>query len=436
MNKIANGFFLTFFFLIATATIINAGILESLDNELTGLVEKAEPYLVTVEARGDTPNRAFVGSGTLIDQDGHVLTTTSVIGKSDNIKVSFKNGEEYNAAIIGTDYHSGLALLKIKPLDRQSPKFGDPKNLRDGSWIIVIGNCYDIPNSVDFGVFSGFTDEGFMQLSVQSGPGSSGSAIFNTKGEMIGVLIAQATETVSFNLTNDNYIKVKTNKYGLTEPQNPGSLDIDLPTVGTSLALPVDKIRHITDQLKKNGVVEHGFLGIRQKSLSSKIRLVFNIDNGVIVVSTTKDSPAERGGVARNDIITRFDGIKVKGPEHFYSLVRSHMPGDKIEVEVIRDSSKVKLDVVLGRAPDEGYYGFLQNQSRTVRDQENVSPSTRGLANKLDIIKDQVSQLDGIKDVEIKIDIEELENKMIELEDHLDKLANKINDLSKKLENK
>jgi len=433
MNKIANVFLFSILAIIfINAAKTEAGVLESLDQELTGLAQQAKPFMVTVEARDNTLNNVFVGTGVLIDKAGYILTTTSIISDSDAVKVTFSEGDEFVAKIVGSDQLTGLALLKIEPVGRNLPKFGDPYSLKDGSWIIIIGNSYEIPNSVNFGVFSGLTDEGFLQLSAQSGPGSSGSAVFNTKGEMVGLLVAQAKETISIQLADDNFVKVKGNSYKASPSQNLSNIGIDIPSAGISLAVPIDKLRRVADQLMVYGEVEHGFLGIKQKRLSDKQHQQMKIEGGVQVTAVSKDSPAEKAGIAIGDIIIKFDGKKVKGSGHLYGLVRSYLPNEKVRLDIIRDSLEIAVTVALGQTDDNGYFGFRQNPG--LENQAGLL-STADLADKFAIAKRQAAGLNSKLGKEhLKPEIEELNERIQELEMNFKELSAKISELAKELE--
>jgi len=430
MNKIAKVFFVSILAIISiSAANADAGVLENLDEELTYLARQTRPFVVTVETRDYARNNVFVGTGVLIDKTGYILTTTSIVSDSDAVKVTFNGGDEFAAEIVGSDQHTGLALLKIKPVNRDLPKFGDPYSLKEGSWIIIIGNSYDIPNAVNFGVFSGLTDEGFLQLSAQSGPGSSGSAVFNTRGEMVGLLVAQAKETISVQLPADNFIKVKTNNYGATPSPSPSGIDIGIPSAGIGLAVPVDKLKHVSDQLKVYGEVEHGFLGIKQKRLNEKQRRQFEVDGGVQVTAISKDSPAEKAGIAKSDIIVKFDGKKVKGPGHLYSMVRSYLPDEKVTLDLIRDTTSISVTVTLGQTNDNGSFGFRRNSG--LKNQPGYLPS-KELADKINLAEKQIADLNSDLDkTDLRLKFEELNSRLRDLERDFKELSAKISGLTK-----
>jgi len=427
-------FFLILITLLASAITVNAGILENFEKELTDLVNKTEPFLVTVEAKSFDYKRLNVGSGTLIDDYGYILTTASVIGENDEISVTFKDGDSYPAELIGIDNQSGIALLKIDPTNRQTPKLGDTRKLKEGSLIIVVGNSYEIPGSVNFGIYSGITDEGMLQISMQAGPGSSGGAVFNTKGEIIGILVAQTTETVSLYLPYEKQLKKKVKKYQSSGIDSYHKIGVDLPSSSTSLVVGVDRLNKIIDQLKKYGEVKHGFLGIKQKTLNKKTLRKHNIETGVLIAEVTGDSPADRAGLLKGDIIVKFNDTPVKGPGHLYILVRSKMPGDTVVLEVLREEGSVKdVKVTLGEVSDNEYQSFRDKFSYYPIDDNLLVDIQKNLESKFADLGDYLDGMKNYHNPKTDIDISELENKIKELENHLKDLSAQIDELSKKL---
>jgi S1-C subfamily serine protease len=345
-------------------------------------------------------------------------------------KVSFSDNSSYEAKVVGNDFNSGLALLKIEPIDRKTPVLGDSFSLKHGSWVIVIGNSYDMPNVVNLGVYSGLTDEGFLQLSVQSGPGSSGSAVFNTKGELVGILVAQASETVSFRLPGENDSRIsRASDYLPSAAFSAQAFGIELPGSGTNLAIPAARINRVAEQLKKFGLVKHGFLGIRQRPLTDEKLAKLSLKSGVEIIDIVKDSPAEQAGLKTGDILIGIDGTRIKTPGHLYSLVRSHEPGDKIKVEAVRDGEIKKYDVTLDEAPDDGYFGFRKLSKQQFPEmQSDIAKFQEKLADNM-----RASQEKQFDQRQLEEYIDKLEERVAELEDQLEKISDKLNKLSNEL---
>jgi S1-C subfamily serine protease len=438
MKLIAKELYLkTFILVIFTTLVASAGVLENLDDELTSLVAKAEPYLVTVESQYSGSDKVLVGSGILIDNDGYILTTTSVIGAADKAKVAFKSGSDFAAVVVGRDFTTGLALLQIDPINKPLPILGDSYDIKEGSWIVVIGNSYEMSNAVNLGVYSGITDEGFLQLSVQTGPGSSGSAVFNTRGELIGVIVAQASETVTLNvpLGEERYINRASSgdKPGTTMTSVP--IGVEMPTSGTSLAVPIGKLQGIINQIKAFGVVKHGLLGIRQQPLSTAAKKQYGVDSGVEITDVIDGSPAEKGGLLKGDIVIKVDDEPLKGTGHLYSIVRSHSPGDKVKFEVLHNGDRLTKLVVLGDAPNDGYFGFIHNSTQP--DKRLYDQNLAEIRDKLtDKIAKASEDLVTIDKVELDKYLKAVDDRMAEMEGQIDQLTNKLNKLSQRFDKK
>ncbi len=432
MKRIAKDFYLKVTAIILyTAVIGYAGVLENLDNELTDLVEKAQPYLVTVEARNNDLDEVFIGSGVLVEKAGYVLTTTSVVENGNSIRVCFEGERSYKADIVGEDFHTGLALLKIDEIHKDVPTFADTGSLKDGSWIIVIGNSYEMSSAVNLGVYSGTTDDGFLQLSVQAGPGSSGSAILNTRGELIGILVAQATETVSLMMPDKAKLS---HASGVSPKSSPSNLamGLELPASGTSLAVPSSKITEVIDQLKRYGVVRHGYLGIRQGPLDPETNERLGLKTAALVVAVIEKSPAEKAGLKPGDVLVSVNDKTIGSPGHLSDLIRTHRPGDEIKLGVIRNESKITVRAVLAEARDQGYFNAQNFQvgepANLYRDVKRFSDS---LNNRISDAKDTF-----IEDQRVHNYIDKLEKKIVDLEGEVDGLTIKLDELYDKIKNK
>lgn len=437
MKRIANVLiYFTLTLLLTTSITAQAGILESIDKEITDLVKTAEPFLVTVEAKNRHYNKLFIGSGILIDRDGYILTTSSIADSNEEITIKFKDGDSCPADIIGIDRESNAALLKIKPVDRQTPKFGDPDKLRDGSWITVISNSYDIPTSVSFGIFSGITDDGLLQLSTQSYPGSAGGAVFNAKGELIGMLIAQTTETTSLLLPYENYMnfKIKDDIPSMLTANN--KLSIDIPSNNASIAIGIDKINRIVDHLKKFGKVKHGFLGIVQTELPKKIKRKYDLDGGVLVTEVIRNSPADKAGFLENDIIIKVEDKLVKCTGYLYGFINSCIPGEKVKFEIIRNDSKMTITATLGEAMNNSFEKYYNNHKRFNADSDIWTGITKNFEDNLVDLHKYLDKIKKQNRFPASEDIDDLEINLKDLEVQLEKLSDKIANLYKKLEKK
>lgn len=271
-----------------------------------------------------------LGSGFIIDPAGYVVTNHHVIAEADEITVTLHDGRSFEAAVIGQDEKTDLALLKVEA-DEALPSvaFGDSEAVRPGDWVIAVGNPFGLGGSVTAGIVSargralpGGTIIDFLQIDAPINQGNSGGPTFDTEGRVIGV------NTAIFS-------------------PNGGS-------VGIGFAIPSNLASQIIGQLRETGTVSRGWLGVRVQTVTPEIAEGFQLDKarGALVSSVTEDSPASRGGLRSGDVILSWDGKTVDALNDLPRLV-AFTPIDKtVEVEIWRNGEQRTLEVVTGRAPD------------------------------------------------------------------------------------
>jgi serine protease Do len=284
---------------------------------------------------GERPNqkrpKQGMGSGFVIDKEGHILTNYHVIEGADEIVVMLDdkgNEKEYTATLIGSDPKTDIALIKIKrePGDTKEFPFlrlGSSENLEVGEWVVAIGNPFGLSHTVTVGVVSalgrsigaGPYDE-FIQTDASINPGNSGGPLINIEGDVIGI----NTAIISGN-TGGN--------------------------VGIGFAIPINIAKGILMDLKEKGTVTRGWLGVMIQKITPELAKSFGLSQseGALVGDVIPDGPAAKGGVLRGDVITRFNGQEVKDMEDLPKIVAATRPNSVVDVEVIRDGSKKTLSV-------------------------------------------------------------------------------------------
>lgn len=376
-----------------------SGVLKSLDDELTSLVDKTEPYLVTVKGKGAWKN--LIATGIVYDERGYVITSSHAYG-ADEFEITFKNGAEYPAEKIGVDHQTGLAVLKIDCDDLKPPEWGSTPKLRGGAWIMVVGNSYGIPATVNFGTFSGRTDEGFLQLSVDVSPGASGGAVLSTDGDVVGILIAREADPgqAIYGPAHDELLR----SYA-----GPEFFELMRKSGDKAIAVPIEMVVNVVDQLIETGEVERGFLGISQKNLSSIEREEYDLQGGVLVIDVVEGAPAEKAGLEEGDIIVAVDEKSIRNTSDLYSLVRSHKPGDRITITYYRSGAKRTAEAKLEVADDTDLFGSWK--TREIFPKLNVDNRLR-LPDMTDLKRD-ISRLKKEIDL-LRNDIEELQTRLKE----------------------
>ena len=326
------------------------GVLESLEENITTLVESVKPSLVTIEAEVFPGNRenptqltSFVGSGVVYSSDGYILTTSSVVRGMKDFKVTLSNDKSYRAKLIGTDFQTNLAVLKIESQGLRIAKFGNSDRIREGSWVTVVGNSYGLPTAVSFGIVNGIRYDKTIQMSANVSPGNSGGPVLNTRGEVIGLVSAKLSEPSIIDA------------FRLYEEEGKRTFDfpptqIEIPSSGISLAIPINLVREKADWIIKNGTsIEKGYLGVYLEDLDKETKEEMDVNGGVLIVGVVEGSPAEKSGLKDEDIVIEFDQEIVKDSDQFRKMIGNIPPNKMIRLNIIRDGKKVSLSVRLGR---------------------------------------------------------------------------------------
>ncbi len=284
------------------------------------------------ERQNQQPKRGM-GSGFVIDKEGHILTNYHVIEGADEIVVMLEdNGKEkeYTATLIGSDSKTDIALVKINREPGDTTEFpflklGSSEHLEVGEWVVAIGNPFGLSHTVTVGVVSalgrsigaGPYDE-FIQTDASINPGNSGGPLINIEGEVIGI----NTAIISGN-TGGN--------------------------VGIGFAIPINIAKGILKDLKETGSVTRGWLGVMIQKITPELEKSFGLNQseGALVGDVIPDGPAAKGGILRGDVITKFNNQLVREMEDLPKIVAATHPGSAVDVEVIRDGSLKVLRVTI-----------------------------------------------------------------------------------------
>jgi len=243
------------------------------------------------------------------------------------------NNKRYEATIIGTDPTTDLALLKIEADNLPFVKFGDSDQTKIGEWVLAVGNPFDLNSTVTAGIISAkarninilrnvennLQIESFLQTDAVVNPGNSGGALVNLAGELIGINTAIASNTGTF--------------------------------AGYSFAVPSTLVKKVMDDLMKYGAVQRGLLGVSIQSVSPELADYLNkkfpVDQGVYVGGVNDNSAGKAAGLKEGDIIISIDGKAVNNVSMLQEMVARKRPGDKVEVEYIRDGKTSKTSATL-----------------------------------------------------------------------------------------
>ncbi|NBV06092.1 MAG: Do family serine endopeptidase [Proteobacteria bacterium] len=272
-----------------------------------------------------------IGSGFIISKDGYIVTNSHVIEDSDEIKVSLNDSSKYKAKVIGIDKRTDLALIKINAeKELKFVKFGDSNKARIGDWVIVIGNPYGLGGSVSVGIVSarsrdinnGQSDE-FIQTDAAINKGNSGGPLFNMRGEVIGV------STAIFSPSGGN--------------------------VGIGFATPSTNAAQVIKQLREQGEVTRGWLGVSVQDITDEIAESIKMEKakGAFVNDVTKNGPADKAGILPTDIIIKFDNQDISEMKILPKAVAQTAVGRVVNVTLIRRGKIKNLKVKIEKMQDE-----------------------------------------------------------------------------------
>lgn len=403
-------------------------VLESLEQNITGLVESVKPSLVTIQAgifpegrgRPSEPS-SFVGSGVIYSPDGYILTTSSVVRGMKNFRVIGSDKKEYDARLIGTDYQTNLAVLKIEAKGLKPADLGSSDKVKEGSWVTVVGNSYGLPTAVSFGIVNGIRDDKTIQMSVNVSPGNSGGPVLNTRGKVIGLVSAKLSEP---SVMGSVRIYEEELKRSVTIPPT----QIEVPSSGISLAIPVNAVKEKADWIIKHGSsIEKGYLGVYLTDLDERTREEIGAKQGVLVDGVVQGSPADQAGLKDQDLVLEFNNEKLKDSEQFRVLIEAAQPDKPVKIKVLRDGKERVLSARLSTAGSA--YSFSMGL-------EKLSDAL-GKANFEQVYDQQQSKfleaLDRAKVVQGK-DLAEMREAMEELKKELLKLSKEFEELNRELE--
>ena len=268
-----------------------------------------------------------LGSGFLISSDGYILTNYHVVANADEISVKLSDGREFKAVVKGSDEKLDLALVKIEsktPLT--AARLGDSDAIEIGEWVLAIGNPFGLAETVTAGIVSakgrvigsGPYDD-FIQTDASINPGNSGGPLFNASGEVIGI-----------------------NSAIISGGQ------------GIGFAIPVNMAKAIIEQLKADGKVTRGWLGVMIQPVTANLAKSFGLadERGALISEVVAGSPAEKAGLQPGDIILTFAGKKIQEMNDLPRLVAATSVSKKVKVTYLREGKEEQATVVIDRLVD------------------------------------------------------------------------------------
>ena len=277
---------------------------------------------------GEERESRSLGSGFIISSDGYILTNSHVVAAADDITVKLNDKREFTAEVIGVDPRTDVAVIKIDADNLPAVSIGDPDKLRVGDWVLAIGSPFGFESTVTSGIVSAkgrsLPQENyvpFIQTDVAINPGNSGGPLFNLDGEVVGINSQIYSRTGGF--------------------------------MGLSFAIPINVAIDIADQLKTDGRVKRGRIGVVIQEVTAELAESFGLDapRGALVNRVEKGGPAQKAGIEVSDVILKFASEDVESSNDLPRIVGQTKPGSIVEAEVWRDGKLKTLSIKVGEIP-------------------------------------------------------------------------------------
>ena len=391
---------------LLTAVPVRAEAVKMIPADFSELAEKASPSVVNIRTEktvngggrvsrhfqgmdpndpmnefferffGDQRQREFkqrsLGSGFIVDPSGYIVTNNHVVENTTEIKVILKDGHEYEATIAGRDPSTDLALIKIDA-DKELPalELGDTQEIKVGQWVMAIGNPFGLGHTVTTGIVSakgrvlgsGPYDD-YIQTDTSINPGNSGGPLLDLEGRVIGINTA-----------------------------------IIQGGQGLGFAIPVKLAAGIIAQLKEDGNVTRGWLGVSIQEIEGDVVKYYGLPGakGVMIMDAFKGDPAEKAGIRAKDIILSIDGKKVETLKDLTGIVASQKVGDKVKVTFLRNGKEKTVKVKIGKREDRrtaGAQGMGSGDTDLGIDIASISPE---MAKRFNLSDTQGVLITGVK---------------------------------------
>ncbi len=395
----------------AKKTIVNNS---TINPNMPNLPDEFKPFFDKFfDQEQNNPNESrkspSFGSGFIITSDGYIMTNNHVIANADEVTVTLSDQTELDATIIGSDKRSDLALLKVNANNLPIVNIGTSEDLKLGEWVLAIGSPFGFDHTVTAGIVSGkkrnLPNESYVpyiQTDVAINPGNSGGPLFNLDGEVVGVNAQIYTRSGGF--------------------------------MGVSFAIPAETLSNVYRQLKNDGKVKRGWLGVYIQEVDKDLAISFGLEKprGAVVAKILDKSPAQKSGLKQGDVILSFNGEDVNKSKDLPLLVGETEVDKSIKVKILRNKSVIYKYVIIEELPED-----TQIASMREKPLDNKIISGLTVSDIDENIKKNLNIYGGVK-VD-KISSEQLNESKIQVNDIITHINNQpifnVKDFSKKIKN-
>jgi len=366
----ANTLFKSIFVLVTSLSILFSAVVFSAQlPDFVDLVEKSQPSVVSISTTVKVRQRSFFsgrpssgssrgpsGSGFIISKDGYVITNNHVVDGVEKIFVRLHNGNDIEAEIVGTDAETDIALLKIDLKNLIPLQIGDIDATKVGSWVVAIGAPFGYEQTVTAGIVSAKSRSvgeqyiPYVQTDVAINPGNSGGPLIDMNGKVIGI--------------NSKILSTSGGSNGL------------------SFSIPIDLAMDVVGQLKENGSVVRGYLGVNYQEVSYELAKSFGLkrSRGALINTVAPDSPADKAGLKAGDIVLEINKKEIKNYSELPFVVGRYRPGESVKMYIVRGNEKLTKKVTIGsrtgeqvavnsELPRSGKVGWLGAEFKNIPDE-------------------------------------------------------------------
>lgn len=296
----------------------------------------------------EVPQRTGIGSGVIISEDGYIITNNHVIDRSDRIKVTLSDKQEYEASVVGRDANTDIAVIKIEEKGLPFLRYADSDAVELGEWVLAVGNPFNLASTVTAGIISAkarelggdrsrMSLESFLQTDAAVNSGNSGGALVNAHGELIGINTAIGSPSGTF--------------------------------TGYAFAVPSNIVRKVVDDLRRFGTVQRAAVGVSMQELTQDAANELGISEvgGIYLHEIISGGAAEKSGLKKGDIIKAINGIEVKTAPAFQGQLAKYNPGDKVKMTVLRSGKRQEFEVTLQDMASLSEKGLMEAFGITVK---------------------------------------------------------------------
>jgi len=276
----------------------------------------------------EMPMQEASGSGVIISNDGYIVTNNHVVEDAKEIEVTLNDNRSFKAKLVGADPNTDIALIKVDAKDLPVILFGNSDSLKVGEWVLAVGNPFNLTSTVTAGIVSAkgrsiginkskMPIESFIQTDAAVNPGNSGGALVNTRGELVGINTAIASQTGSY--------------------------------AGYAFAVPVSIVQKVVADIRQYGIVQRALLGVQMGAITDEVAKDKKLKTmeGAYVDKVVENSAADKAGIKAGDVIVKVENEDIKSPSQLQEQIGRYSPGDKVSITVLRDNKPVVVKAEL-----------------------------------------------------------------------------------------